>query len=432
MVTQSQQDLTCTACGCVCDDLRASVQNQRITAVDRACVLAEPWLLGQSDKGAPATIGGATCSTESAVAEAADILNKSQSPLIYGLAGSSTEGQRAAVRLADRLGATIDTAASTCHAPSIIALQQVGESTSSLGEVKNRSDLIVYWGCDPEVSHPRHMERFVDAPGLFVPGGRSDRHVVVIDIEKTPSAQRADSFIRVEKGTDFELIWALRALLGGTHLPDRQYAGIPRQTIADLAERLKNANYGAVFFGLGLTRGVVPHGTVEALLRLVRDLNDHTRCVVRRMRLPGDVAGADNVLCWQTGFPFSVNLARGYPRYNPGEYTAGVLLERGEVDALVLVGSKFAKHLSPQAKRQLKTIPSIVIDPPSGERYSDASVHFTTGIYGIHHPGTAYRMDDVPLPLHQVLHHRLPSDHEILSAIGSALVADKASQPTIT
>ena len=46
------------------------------------------------------------------------------------------------------------------------------------------------------------------------------------------------------------------------------------------------------------------------------------------MRIPGDVAGADSVLCWQTGYPFSVNLARGYPRYNPGEYTANQLLER--------------------------------------------------------------------------------------------------------
>ena len=106
-----------------------------------------------------------------------------ESPLIYGLSRSSTPGQRSAVRLADELGATIDTTASTCHAPSIMAVQAVGESTATLGEIKNRSDLVIYWGSDPLVSHPRHLERFVDAPGMFVPAGRRDRHLVVVDVD---------------------------------------------------------------------------------------------------------------------------------------------------------------------------------------------------------------------------------------------------------
>ena len=39
--------------------------------------------------------------------------------------------------------------------------------------------------------------------------------------------------------------------------------------------------------------------------------------------------GADNVLTWQTGYPFAVSLARGYPRFGPGEYTATDVLGRG-------------------------------------------------------------------------------------------------------
>ena len=66
-----------------------------------------------------------------------------------------------------------------------MAVQAVGESTATLGEIKNRSDLVVYWGSDPLVSHPRHLERFVDAPGMFVPAGRRDRHLVVVDVTET-------------------------------------------------------------------------------------------------------------------------------------------------------------------------------------------------------------------------------------------------------
>ena len=44
---------------------------------------------------------------------AGQILAKSRYPLIYGLSRSSTDGQRAAVRLADQLGAVLDTEAGT-------------------------------------------------------------------------------------------------------------------------------------------------------------------------------------------------------------------------------------------------------------------------------------------------------------------------------
>jgi formylmethanofuran dehydrogenase subunit B len=154
-------DVACTVCGCVCDDLRVHVTGQRITQVDGACSLAAPWFerIGQTQPPV-AAINGQACEAEAAVARAAHLLADSLAPLVFGLSRSSTDGQRAAVRLADRLRATVDTSASLCHAPSIMAIQQVGESTSSLGEIKNRADLVVVWGANPAGSHPRHFERY--------------------------------------------------------------------------------------------------------------------------------------------------------------------------------------------------------------------------------------------------------------------------------
>ena len=126
-----------------------------------ACHLAEPWFLAQNSATPPAAeIDGQPVALEAALDRAAELLKAARSPLIYGLSRSTTEGQRAATALADRIGATIDTTASTGHAPSILALQQVGESTCTLGEVRNRADLVIYWGSDPAETHPRHRERY--------------------------------------------------------------------------------------------------------------------------------------------------------------------------------------------------------------------------------------------------------------------------------
>jgi formylmethanofuran dehydrogenase subunit B len=417
-------DFACTVCGCVCDDLKLTVQDGRIVGTERACNLAEPWLLAQDARRPPvAEMAGCPVPLESAVGAAARILKGAKAPLIYGLSRSSTQGQRQAVALADALGANIDTTASLCHAPSIMALQQVGESTCSLGEIRNRADLVVYWGSNPAVSHPRHMERYGAFPvGQFVPGGREGRTLVVVDIQPTATSEQADTFLQVEPGSDFDLLWTLRGLVQGLAFPDESIGGVSMSVLRDLAQRMKICRCGVFFFGLGLTQRGVGHANVEALLRLTRDLNAHTRFHARRMRVYGDVAGADTVLCWQTGFPFSVNLARGYPRYSPGEYSANDLLARGEVDACLLVGSEGIEPLSAAAKEQLSRIPVIVLDYPQADIPATQlplvpAVKFTTAVYGIHRPGTAYRMDEIPIPLRPVLKSDYPSDDDVLSAI---------------
>ena len=191
--------------------------------------------------------------------------------------------------------------------------------------------------------------------------------------------------------------------------------GAPADLLTDLAERMKTCRFGVVFFGLGLSRG--GPRTIEALLRLVIDLNDFTRFYARRMRVSGDVAGADSVLAWQTGYPFSVNLGRGYPRYNPGEFSGQDMLLRGEVDACVLVGSQGVRRFTPEATAALNRLPTVVLDGPTVEPRVAATARFTTAVYGFHRPGVVYRMDEVPIPLRMVTPCDYPSDAEVLQGI---------------
>jgi formylmethanofuran dehydrogenase subunit B len=315
------EDVACTLCGCTCDDIGVRIAGNRVVEAERACGLARPWFLKQNEASPYACeIEGKPAPYEAAIGRAAEILERSDAPLLYGLSRSSTPGQRTAIELADHLGAVVDTTASRRHAASIMALQRVGESTCSLGEARSRCDLIVYWGSNPVETHPRHLERYsVDAPGAFL-GGRK-RTLVVVDVKETETSRRADLFLKIDRGKDFETLWALRALVAGRTLPLGFDVGIQQAQLVELAERMKTCGSGIVFFGHGLALGgttrAATHtsGTgvanVEALLLLVTELNMHVRFYARRMRVLGDVAGADSVLCWQTGFPFSVSLNRG-------------------------------------------------------------------------------------------------------------------------
>jgi formylmethanofuran dehydrogenase subunit B len=189
------------------------------------------------------------------------------------------------------------------------------------------------------------------------------------------------------------------------------------ETLEDLAERMKNCRFGVLFFGMGLTMTRGRHFNAGALLALATDLNEYTHFVAKPVRGHGNVTGGDNVVSWQTGFPFAVNFSRGYPRFNPGEFTAVDLLVRGDADAALIIASDPGANFPKAAIEHMQRIPVIALDPKPTHTTNLAKVAFTTATYGINVPGTVYRMDDVPIPLRPAFESPYPSDEEILTAI---------------
>jgi len=422
--TRTVENATCTFCGCVCDDmiLTVDLDEKRITKAKNACVLGRAWFAEHTidENASPALIDGKPATVDDAVEEAARILVDARFPITYGLSDTTCEAQRVAVAITDMIHGNIDTTTSVCHGPSGLAFQGVGESTMTLGEVKNRADLVIYWGGNPAESHPRHFGRYaVTAKGLFTPGGKKDRTIVLVDVRKTPSAGAANIFLRPKPGKDFELLWALRALVKGRRLDPAvaEDTGVPLEAMQDLAERMKNCRYGVLFFGMGLTMTRGRHFNSGALLALATDLNEFTHFVAKPVRGHGNVTGADNVVSWQTGYPFGVNFSRGFPRFNPGEFTTVDTLSRGDADAALIIASDPGANFPKKAIEHLHNIPVITLDTKQTATTSLAKVAFRTATYGINTGGTVYRMDDVPISMRPAFESPFPTDEEILKAI---------------
>ena len=416
------EDATCTFCGCVCDDINLTVKGHSIVKAERACVLGKAWFLNHDIEDRPSClIDGKPASVAEGVDRAAKILVDAKYPITYGLSDTTVESQRVAVSISDWIGGLIDTTTSVCHGPSGMAFQGVGEVTASLGEVRNRGDMIMFWGSNPAESHPRHFSKYSLMPkGMFLPNGRKDRTCVIVDVRKTKSAKAADIFLQIKPRKDFEALWTLRALARGIEVdPEltKRETGIELSVWQDLMDRMKASKFGVIFFGMGLTMTRGKHANSEALLALTRDMNAHTRFVCKPNRGHGNVTGADNVVSWRTGYPFGVNLARGYPRFNPGEYTASDVLARGEADAAMIIASDPMANFSQPAREHLKSIPYIALDPKETPTTRHAAVSFNVATYGINVPGTVYRMDDVPIPLRPAFESPHPSDLMILNGI---------------
>ena len=421
--TKLVENATCTFCGCVCDDMNLTVDldNHRITKAQNACVLGRAWFTEHTLEKRPyALVDGKEATTEQGIEAAAQILANAKFPITYGLSDTTCEAQRQAVAIADMIGGCLDTTTSVCHGPSGIAFEGVGESTSTLGEIKNRADLVIFWGGNPAEAHPRLFTRYALMPkGMFVPNGKKDRTAVLVDVRRTASAPVADIFIQIKPGKDFEVLWALRALVKGRKIsPDIEAeTGVKLEVLEDLVQRMKSCQFGALLFGMGLTMTRGRHFNSGALLALASDLNEFTHFVAKPVRGHGNVTGADNVVSWSTGFPFGISFAHGYPRFNPGEFTTVDTLSRGDADAALIIASDPASNFPKAAIEHLKRIPTIVLDPKESVTSRIAKVAFTTATYGINVAGTVYRMDDVPITLRPAFESPYPSDEDVLTAI---------------
>ncbi len=284
--------MVCLACGCHCDDLAVSLVGDEITDVAAACSIGRHWFLGRERDAttASAQVDGRAVDLDQAMERAVAMLSGARSPIVWGGRTTSTEAVRAALALADLLGARAVIDRSVHELARVAAFQAHGRVTATLGEVKNRADLVVFWGVDPLTTHPRHWERYsVEPKGRFVPEGRAGRTVIVVDDERTQTAERADLFLQIPRERQVEALLTIRRFVRGHRMEQRadlHAVGLDPSLLEGLASRLQRAHYGALFFQAKGSSGLLLELLWEAASRLVRDLNEQTRFVILGMGEP--------------------------------------------------------------------------------------------------------------------------------------------------
>ncbi|MHA1637631.1 MAG: formylmethanofuran dehydrogenase subunit B [Candidatus Thorarchaeota archaeon] len=398
------EDVPCTFCGCLCDDLVIEVSDNCIQSFKNGCAISKEKYLGHKEnRRLEPQIKGSPVSLKEAIARAAEIIASSRRLLVYGLSSTENDAHREAYKIAEFTRGVVDNTSSVCHGPTILGAQESGEACAMLAEVRHRSDLVIYWGSNPAAAHPRHIPRYIRAEGEYISDPKEGRQIWLVDIRKTTTARMVDKFVRIEPGKDLEVLLALRAILRGHKIDVTEVGGVSFEQLEELASAMKSARYGVLFFGLGLTQSSGRHRNIDAAIRLIQDLNSYTKWNMMPMRGHYNVAGANKTSTWVTGYPYAVDYARGYPRYQPGEYSAVDMLARGEADALLNIASDPAAHFPRHAVEHIASIPVINIDPKINMTSRLAEVNIPAAIAGIECDGAATRMDGLPLYLRKLI-----------------------------
>ena len=466
---ETVSSITCPICGTLCDDIGVTIQDNKIIKVENACAVGEAKFLNYCRhrlEGPMIRKGGRLVKTswDNAIQRSAEILLEASYPILYGWSCTSCEAIKRGLELTEEVGGVIDNTSTVCHGPSVLGIQDIGMVSCTLGQLRHRADLIIYWASNPWGAHPRHTERYtlftdgrfqentwkryaahsgisqlekryqrvLEATSGYTPPKprktynlslstipKKGRKMIVVDSRRTRSADAADYFLQVKPNSDYEILQALRMIIRDEPLDLDEVAGIATELLEELVDVMINCEFGVLFFGLGLTMSLGKHRNIDAALSLIRDLNKRTKFVIMPMRGHFNVTGANVVSLWQTGYPFAIDFSRGFPRYNPGETSVVDILSRGESDAGLVIASDPVSNFPHQAVRNLVKNPLIVIDPIESPTSIMADVLLPSTFVGIETEGTAYRMDHVPLPLKKVVDppEQTLSDEEILKRI---------------
>jgi formylmethanofuran dehydrogenase subunit B len=391
--------VTCAGCGLLCDDVTVERVGDGVR-LEPPCALGTEWFSdrARAASGPAATIRGQPADVEAAVTRAAELLREARRPLLYGFDGATVEDVRAAVALADRVGAVLATDGLSGPWPGAPAVPLRGASTTTLGEIRDRSELVVIWREDPETTHPRLLDRL----GFGDRGrsrSRAERTLIVVDDRDTKTAGRADVQLRWPHERDLEA-------LTGLHVLQRKLALRAREldaALGALLERINAVPHATFVHGPGLTAGAGGQRRALALHELVRELCRDRHVVTLALPAAPGTRSAHDAVSWQTGYADNIDLASGHPELF--EATRSIDAAEGIDVALCIEGPG---GTVPGGATEI----ALLSLPVAG-----AEVSIRTAAPGVHAAGTAHRLDGVPLTLQAPLPRDLPTAASLLARL---------------
>jgi len=410
-------DVVCPFCSLACDDLVLSrTEREGIALVGPECPLARSGYIDAGiDDAPPPRVGGRNTSFQAAVERAAALIKESVAPFIAGLA-TDVDGVREALALADACGAAVDHLHGEGLMRQLLPLIERGTVQTTLSEMRNRADLVLVFGPDPRRMSPRLFDRALPAQGLFLPP-QSKRQVVFIGGEPelgVPDHLRCE-MIPCPSPRIGEVAGALlRAFLKGA-LPRPDIAGVPASRLAELAERMRQAQYGVLLFAPGLIDGPESDLAIAAILHLAQELNRANRWSALSVAGGDGVVGASQAMLWQTGLPLRSRFTSAGPHFAPRRLATARALAEGDADLLIWI-SAFRPMTPPNTER-----PVIALTHPETKFRREPEVVIPVGVPGVDHGGATFRTDGVvALPLHSLRSSARPSTAAALAAIRRA------------
>ena len=410
------RDVTCPFCSLHCDDLVIRNSSGKLNIEKGACAIATRQFERNDPHASPSVFGKKT-SLEDALERAANILGESRQAHFAGSA-SDVNACRSLLNLADKVGASIDHVHGDAMTSNLRVLQTRGWITTTLAELKNRADLIIFVGTDASTRYPRFFERFVWNQASLAGLKRNTRQLFYIgeglDTTKGISPKgNKPTLIPCSGKSINETLLLLRALLENSKVDETEIDKKVLKNLNSLSEQIKQADYGVIIWDPAEFSASDGELSVQVISDMLRKLNKKQRFA--GLSLGGNDGGTSftSVCSWQSGFPLRVSFRDAYPAHDIFRFSTSRILEENNSDSLLWLNNFDTSLVVPSTK-----VPRIVLSRPLRRVSEDIAVYIPLATPGLDHRGNLMRTDSVvSLPLSKLRESAFPTASEVLDKL---------------
>ncbi len=325
-----------------------------------------------------AWIAGQPAALDAAIQEAAKLLASSRCPLIAGL-GTDVAGARAAVGLADRIGAIVDHMHSETVLRDLDVLRSSGTFATTLAEARVRADMLLLIGPGLGKAWLELPPQLFAAPQPGESGSPTARRICCIS---PASNWPVPASAVVVKGSQAEipgLVAALRARLADRPIGKTP---VPSSILDQVASALRAARFGVAIWSASAIDAL----TIEMLGGLLNDLNATTRFSALPLPAGENAIGVNQTCAWMTGLPVRTGFARTLPEHDPWLFNSDRLVSEAEVDCIFWISAYRAA--APPWRTKL---PTVALTSRDANFDKPPRVHIAVGRPGVDHAGVEYQ-----------------------------------------
>ena len=410
--TVNVQNIVCPFCSLHCDDISIDVNDNKLSVKNNLSPSCKSKFEKYNRKifnDQSCKVKGKETDSEKTYDYCKKLINNSNETLILNASGD-VNISREILSSASKINGIVDHINSNIFLKNISLYQRRGYMTTTLTEIKNKSDIIILFSNNMLRLYPRLMEMVLAPKNSFSINPKSKKIFVIGDKENNiKGCSLKDSRITFIDYNNKNIPLLLQSIINKknkTQLNDKDF---------DIL--LKNINKSKYLSMLWSTSELIRYKECDQIIHKISEyivsLNEISRAACLSMSgNDGDISSIQTT-AWITGYPTRVKFTGSYFEFDRDAHNSQKLIESSNIDLVVYINAISDKKLILNKKHK-----NIIIGQPATKYNIEPDAFIPCSVPGIDYKGHIFRTDNVvSLPLSEIKISKYQSAQQILREI---------------
>ena len=406
------KNIVCPFCSLHCDDISIDVNDNKLSVKNDllpSCKEKFEKYNREVFNNQPSKIKGKETDNKKTTDYCKNLIHNSNETLILN-ASSDVNICREILSSASKINGIVDHINSSIFLKNISLYQRRGYMTTTLTEIKNKSDVIILFSDNMLKLYPRLIETVVAPKNSFSVNPKNKKIIIIGDKKSNlNSCPIKDSRINFIDYNNKYIPLLLQSITD-----KKNKTSLDNQVFNVLLKNISKSNYLTMLWSTSeLIKYKECNQIIYKISEYIVSVNETSRAACLSMSGNDGDASSIQTTAWISGYPTRVKFTGSYFEFDKDAHNSNQLIESNNIDLVIYINTISNKKLVLNKKHK-----NIIIGQPATRYNIEPDVFIPCGVPGIDYKGHIFRTDNVvSLPLSEIKISKHRSAQEILREI---------------